>query len=47
MFFVRRMLTCLTDKMDISQGVFVYDMTTIQLGETQIQAVLLWLAMDI
>jgi len=45
MFFVRQILTCLTEKTDISQRDFVSNVTAIQLGEAQIQAAPLLRAM--
>ena len=39
MFFVRQILTCLTEKTDISQRDFVSNVTAIQLGEAEVQAV--------
>lgn len=39
MFFVRQILTCLTEKTDISLRDFVSNVTAIQLGEAEVQAV--------
>lgn len=41
MFFVRQILTCVTEKTDISRRDFVPNVTVIQLGEAEVQAVFL------